>query len=99
LTKTESLHTWKSTPEPVLRLTLKSSPHIDYCRSKIIDENWVPADLEINTGTQFYGWRWNLQRTWTTAESEIFDENWVPAEPEIITGFHFYSLHRNLYGT
>jgi hypothetical protein len=34
MTKTESLHTRKSTPELVLRLTLKSSAHIDYCRSR-----------------------------------------------------------------
>jgi hypothetical protein len=34
-------------------MTLKSSAHIDYCRSEIIDENRVAADPEINTGSQF----------------------------------------------
>ena len=46
--------------KPVLQLTVKSSLHIDYCRSKIIDENWVAGDPEINTGSQFSSWRWNL---------------------------------------
>jgi hypothetical protein len=53
LTKTDSLHTRKSTPEIVLRLTLKSSAHIDYCRSEIIHENRVAAHPEIITGTEF----------------------------------------------
>jgi hypothetical protein len=57
LTKTESLHTRKSTPEPVLWLTMKSSTHIDYCRSEITDKNCVHADPEIITGTHFYGCR------------------------------------------
>ena len=65
--------------------------------SEIIDENWVPAEPEIITGTQFQCWCWTLQRPWPTLESEIIEENWVPAQLEIITGTQFYCLLWNLH--
>jgi hypothetical protein len=52
-------HHWN----PILRLTLKTWTHKDYCRIKIIDENCVVVDPEIITRTEFYGWPWNLQIT------------------------------------
>jgi len=45
----------------VLRLTLKSSAHLSYCDSEIVDENWVVIDPEIVNVTQFYSWHWNRQ--------------------------------------
>ena len=101
-------HWWKPSPcrtrnhhrNLVLLLTLKSSPPIYYVR---IRNHWWklrPCRPEIITGTQFQGWRWNLQRPWPTSESEITHENRVSAdrksspEPSSTPYSEIFNAHR-----
>jgi hypothetical protein len=60
---------------PVLRLTLTSSAEINYSWQTNRWWKLSPCVPKIILEKQFYGWRWNLHSTWTTAGSETVDEN------------------------
>jgi len=81
---------------PVLRLRLKSSMCIDYCWLRNRLPKLGPWDPKIIQEAQFYGWRWHLLRTLTTADWETVDENWVPPVPKIILETLFYGWSWNL---
>jgi len=60
---------------PVLRLTLTSSAEINYSWQTNRWWKLSPCVPKIILENQFYGWRWNLHSTLTTARSETVDEN------------------------
>jgi len=96
LMKTESLLSQKYPRHLVLRLTLKSSMYIEYCWLRDCLWNLGPWDPKIIQEAQFYGWRWHLLRTLTTADWETIAENWVPPVPKIILETLFYGWRWNL---
>ena len=59
LIKTESLQNRKSTPEPSSTADAEIFSAQTTAEAEIIDENWVAVHPEINTGSQFCGFRWN----------------------------------------
>ena len=75
LMKTRSLGTKNHPRSPVLQLTLTSSTHIDYSWQRNRWWKLSPWCPKNHPRTQFYGWRWILQSTQTTAASETVDEN------------------------
>jgi len=59
----------------VVRLTLTSSAKINYSWQTNRWWKLSPCVPKIILENQFYGWRWNLRSTRTTAGSETVDEN------------------------
>jgi len=78
LTRTRTLGRTNHQRSQVLRLTLTSCAHIDYCWLRNRWRELGPWDPKIIQEAQFYGWRWNHKCKYSNAGSKTFDENWDP---------------------